>query len=294
MKFFINSYGDICIYVIRQLILQLYKNKRKMRCILFVLILLLVSCYCVQLMGETSRTPSVKKDTVTINALVDSARWGNGLALLQLADCYRDGKGVKRDFQGMLELVVEAEAHGGIGRVEDYIKNIPVDNNYRQMLELLSISRSDISEKKEYIEKISHAIDNPDAYAILGMLALEDNDTVRALDMLKTGEERGSVMAVMISSLYDMMHKGGADVAKLEAIAESSPIAFQYLAKDSREKGDYRKCAEYLLRAEEKAMLDKMDACWLLDYCKQDKTLQLSDEDKLRIESFAGVGVVDE
>ena len=36
------------------------------------------------------------------NTIMDKARWGDGQAFLLLADCYRDGIGVKPDFLGMV------------------------------------------------------------------------------------------------------------------------------------------------------------------------------------------------
>ena len=40
--------------------------------------------------------------TTDIRALIERARWGDGQAYLKLADCYRDGIDVKKDFLGML------------------------------------------------------------------------------------------------------------------------------------------------------------------------------------------------
>ena len=46
-----------------------------------------------------------KSMTVTpqdsVVSLFNHARWGDGSAYLKLADCYRDGFGVKKDFFGM-------------------------------------------------------------------------------------------------------------------------------------------------------------------------------------------------
>ena len=36
------------------------------------------------------------------NTLIEQARWGDGQAFLKLADCYREGNGVEKDFVGML------------------------------------------------------------------------------------------------------------------------------------------------------------------------------------------------
>lgn len=44
-----------------------------------------------------------------IDVLMEKARWGDGEACLKLADCYRDGIGVKPDFVRMMSMVSMAD-----------------------------------------------------------------------------------------------------------------------------------------------------------------------------------------
>ena len=61
--------------------------------------------------GEQKGVVKVPQDSVL--ALLHQARWGDGSAYLKLADCYRDGFGVKKDFFGMItmaNMAVRADA----------------------------------------------------------------------------------------------------------------------------------------------------------------------------------------
>ena len=98
-----------------------------------MVVLVLVSCADQQLVDElgvyTDRAPASEVDV-----LIEKARWGDGQACLKLANCYRDGIGVKPDFVSMINMVTLAEDYGAINRVEDYFGCLPVGNE----LEILS------------------------------------------------------------------------------------------------------------------------------------------------------------
>ncbi len=261
-----------------------------MKHFVWILALVLASCSDTQLLDEVVTAPRTQGEEINVNTLINRARWGDGRAFLQLADCYRNGKGVKQDFLGMIGMVVLAEDYGGIKSAKDYLLNMPDDNEYMQLFKVLSISESHIFEKRDSIKSIVSAMDSPDAYAIRGILALEENDSVRGFDMLRIAEEKGSVLAAIACVEYDLKCKKELDIVKFENLAVSSPIVYQLLAYLSRMKGNDRECAEYLLKAEEHAMLGRRDVWWLLDYCKKNDTINLSAEDRRRIENLVGIG----
>ena len=84
-----------------------YKQKMK-NSMFLILVALIVSCSNHQLSESVSEVMSEAvvdekaKANAEFNALMDKARWGDGQAFLKLADCYRDGIGVKPDFLGMM------------------------------------------------------------------------------------------------------------------------------------------------------------------------------------------------
>ncbi len=259
-----------------------------MRHILWILAFALTRSFAASQTVGTVTVLETKSEETDVKALIGKARWGDGDAFLKLADCYRDGKGVKQDFCKMVCMLAQAEECGKI-KIDDYMQNMPKDNVYRRLFYLLKNGRSSIKEKHDSIEEACSAAGVPEAYVFRGMLALEEKDSVRAFEMFKIAEENGSMFAVIIQDTYCLQNRRELDVAKFESIATSYPIAYLYLAKNSRAKGNYKKCAEYLLKAEESAMLNRSAALWLLDYCKGDSTIRLSEEDIRRIGSFACV-----
>ena len=60
----------------------------------------------------------------SVVSLFNHARWGDGSAYLKLADCYRDGFGVKKDLLGMFTMAEMAKTRGVIQNVEEYVCNL--------------------------------------------------------------------------------------------------------------------------------------------------------------------------
>lgn len=96
-------------------------------CLYLITMLLLASFSEQQVMEETLSSQKLTEQkgmTVTpqdsIKSLLYQARWGDGSAYLKLADCYRDGIGVKNDFFGMITMAHMAEWRGAINRMDDY------------------------------------------------------------------------------------------------------------------------------------------------------------------------------
>lgn len=266
-----------------------------MRQILWILALALTSSFAASRTVGTVTVPETKSEETYVKALIDKARWGDGQAFLKLADCYCYGNGVKQDFFGMIYMIIQAKQHGATEESCDYVQNLPDDNNNCRLAKILDAYLYSGRKKRDSVENVCYAIATPDAYAFLGMLAFEDKDFVKGYEMLKAADVRGgSTLTTMISCAYDLESKNKLDIAKLETLASSSPAVYMFLAENCSGKGNDMKRAEYLLKAEENAVLDKLDAQWLLDYCKGDSTLRLSEEDIRRIESFASIEIQDE
>ena len=86
----------------------------------FMVTLILVSCADQYMEDEVVGGFSEQAPKTEIDALMEKAHWGDGQACLKLADCYRDGIGVKPDFVSMINMVILAEDYGAIKRAEDY------------------------------------------------------------------------------------------------------------------------------------------------------------------------------
>ena len=267
------------------------------KCIILFMAAILASCSDTQLaesIADVKESELVKEDAngnAVINALVERARWGDGQAYLQLADCYRDGIGVKKDFLGMMVMVEQARAHGAIHDEKEYMAQIPDDNDIKRFCNLIDKSSDQLREGKDSIMAQLATIDSPDAHALFGVLCVESGDSIRGFEIIRDASERGSNFAALLNALPDWKGNIQPDKVKLEQLAERIPLAYNLLGKLSLkpdENGiiDERKVAYYYMKADEHALLSRREARWLLAYHKDVGIPQLTESDVKRLEAF--------
>ena len=267
------------------------------KCIILFMVAILASCSDTQLaesIADVKESELVKENangSAEIKALVERARWGDGLAYLQLADCYRDGIGVKKNFLGMLAMVEQARVHGAIHDEMEYVTKIPEDNDIKRFCDLMDKSCSQLIEEKDSVMVQLATIDSPDVLAMYGVLCVESGDSIRGFEIIKDASERGSDFAALLNALLDWKGNIQPDKMKLEQLAERIPLAYKLLGKLSLkpdENGivDERKVAYYYMKADEHALLSQREAKWLLAYHKDVSIPELTDSDVKRLESF--------
>ena len=267
------------------------------KCIILFMAAILASCSDTQLaesIAEVKESELVKEDvngSAVINALVERARWGDGQAYLQLADCYRDGIGVKKDFLGMMVMVEQARAHGAIHDEKEYMAQIPDDNDIKRFCNLIDKSSDQLREGKDSIMAQLATIDSPDAHALFGVLCVESGDSIRGFEIIRDASERGSNFAALLNALPDWKGNIQPDKVKLEQLAERIPLAYNLLGKlslkpDENGMIDERKVAYYYMKADEHALLSRREARWLLAYHKDVGIPELTDSDVKRLEAF--------
>ena len=267
------------------------------KCIILFMAAILASCSDTQLaesIADVKESELVKENangSAEIKALVERARWGDGLAYLQLADCYRDGIGVKKNFLGMLAMVEQARVHGAIHDEMEYVTIIPEDNDIKRFCDLMNKSCSQLIEEKDSVMVQLATIDSPDVLAMYGVLCVESGDSIRGFEIIKDASERGSDFAALLNALLDWKGNIQPDKMKLEQLAERIPLAYKLLGKLSLkpdENGivDERKVAYYYMKADEHALLSQREAKWLLAYHKDVSIPELTDSDVKRLESF--------
>lgn len=267
------------------------------KCIILFMAAILASCSDTQLaesIADVKESELVKEDAngnAVINALVERTRWGDGQAYLQLADCYRDGIGVKKDFLGMMVMVEQARAHGAIHDEKEYMAQIPDDNDIKRFCNLIDKSSDQLREGKDSIMAQLATIDSPDAHALFGVLCVESGDSIRGFEIIRDASERGSDFAALLNALPDWKGNIQPDKVKLEQLAERIPLAYNLLGKLSLkpdENGiiDERKVAYYYMKADEHALLSRREARWLLAYHKDVGIPQLTESDVKRLEAF--------
>ena len=266
-------------------------------CIILFMAAILASCSDTQLaesIAEVKEPELVKEDvngSAVINALVERARWGDGQAYLQLADCYRDGIGVKKDFLGMMVMVEQARAHGAIHDEKEYMAQIPDDNDIKRFCNLIDKSSDQLREGKDSIMAQLATIDSPDAHALFGVLCVESGDSIRGFEIIRDASERGSDFAALLNALPDWKGNIQPDKMKLEQLAERIPLAYNLLGKlslkpDENGMIDERKVAYYYMKADEHALLSRREARWLLAYHQDVGIPQLTESDVKRLEAF--------
>ena len=267
------------------------------KCIILFMAALLASCSDTQLsesIADVKEADLVKENangSAEINALVERARWGGGQAYLQLAGCYRDGIGVKKDFLGMMAMVEQARAHGAIHDEKEYMTPIPDDNDIKRFCNLMDKSSDQLREGNDSIMAQLATIDSPDAHALFGVLCVEIGDSIRGFEIIRDASERGSDFAALLNALPDWKGNIQPDKMKLEQLAERIPLAYKLLGKlslkpDENGMIDERKVAYYYMKADEHALLSRREARWLLAYHKDVGIPGLTDSDVKRLEAF--------
>lgn len=196
-------------------------------CLYIITILLLASCSEQQVMEETLSSQKLTEQkgmTVTpqdsIKSLLYQARWGDGSAYLKLADCYRDGIGVKKDFFGMITMAHMAEWRGAINRMAELLLTIP---DWKGRL------RADATK----LGIIAHRV--PLAYLILGDLYYEPDDNGKsnkqlAVEYYMKAEEHAVLDRHGAERVLDYYRNGGNvqltedDIKRLELIVQPKDV----------------------------------------------------------------------
>lgn len=265
-------------------------------CLYIIIGLFLASC-SEQHLQEDRLAPSkvvelkgvVKAPQDSVLALLHQARWGDGSAYLKLADCYRDGFGVKKDFFGMITMANMAESRGGINRMEDYIYDMPDGSDYKTLFLLMDRYKSYIQENPDSIEQVLRANDSPEAKTLLGMITVDQGDTISGMNLMKEAADQGCSLAEMLLTVPDWKGRLRADATKLSMITDRIPLAYSmlgdlYYEPDENGHIDKKFAVEYYMKAEEHAVLGPRGAERVLDYYKNGGNAQLTEDDVKRLE----------
>ena len=261
-----------------------------------IMMLLLASCSEQQVMEETLSSQKLTEQkgmTVTpqdsIMSLLYQARWGDGSAYLKLADCYRDGIGVKKDFFGMITMAHMAEWRGAINRIDDYIYGLPDGHEYKTLFLLMDGYKSYIQEGTDSVEHMLCNNDSPEAKTLLGIITIDKGDTISGMNLVKDAAEQGCSLAELLITIPDWKGRLRADATKLAIIAHRVPLANLilgdlYYEPDENGKSNKQLAVEYYMKAEEHAVLGRHGAERVLDYYRNGGNIQLTEDDIKRLE----------
>lgn len=265
-------------------------------CLYLIMMLLLASCSEQQVMEETLSSQKLTEQkgmTISpqdsIKSLLYQARWGDGSAYLKLADCYRDGIGVKKDFFGMITMAHMAEWRGAINRMDDYIYGLPDGHEYKTLFLLMDGYKSYIQEGTDSVEHVLSNNGSPEAKTLLGIITMDKGDTISGMNMVKDAAEQGCSLAELLLTIPDWKGRLRADATKLGIIAHRVPLAYLilgdlYYEPDDNGKSNKQLAVEYYMKAEEHAVLDRHGAERVLDYYRNGGIVQLTEDDIKRLE----------
>ena len=267
-----------------------------MKKILFAImavLLAMVNCTDNQFLDETAGNPTELSSTNELNTLIEKARWGDGQAFVKLADCYRDGKGMNKDFIGMLAMLAQADEYGGISNMEDYLKTLPEGSDFKLIFDAVeNYEKKNVEEATSMFEEL-FAKGCPDGYAVQGIITMERGDTLEGVRLIEQAATAGSTFAELLQCVPDWRGATNPDLDKLAALSDKIPFVNAILAKmyagyeDENLQND-QLAVYYYLKADEKACLGKRGARWLLGYHRSCTNLPLSERDIQRLQILAG------
>ena len=262
-----------------------------------MMLLFFASCSEQQIIEETaSSTKLTEQKSMTfspqdsIMSLLYQARWGDGSAYLKLADCYRCGTDVKKDFFGMIMMAAMAEWRGCINSIDDYINGVPDGDEYKTLFLLMDKYKAAATHKD--IDSLKHSLrenGGPEAKTLLGLITVDEGDTISGMNMMKEAAEQGCSLAELLMTIPDWKGRLRADATKLGIIADRVPFAYSllgdiYYEPDENGKANRQLAAEYYMEAEKHAVLGGKGAARVLEYYKDGGNIQLTEDDVKRLE----------
>lgn len=255
--------------------------------------LVLTSCADQLVMEELTGEMNVSNAASEIPVLMEKAKWGDGEAYLKLADCYRDGKGVKKDFVEMLSMAALAEVYGGISSFEDYLETMPEDSEFKLVVDVMELSRKNRAEEMEVKTDQLFVMGSSEGYTIQGVMAVEGGDTLEGLRLMESAALQGSSFAELLLCAPNLFGTHVPNVERLKALEDSMPWVCLFLADVYMGSWDWNMrndslVAHYYMKADEKAYLGKQGARWLLNYHRNKDDFNLSEQDFQRFQFLAG------
>lgn len=251
------------------------------------------SCTDKQLVENLNDGTKVANQSNEFLSLIEQAKWGDGQACLKLADCYRDGKGVKKDFLNMLNMVDMAKQYGGIRNMDDYIKMMPEDSEFRLFFDAVNLYECGKVEEAMTKTELLISQGSPDGYSAQSIIALENGDTLEGKRLMKMAATQGSSFAELMLCIPEWEENNIPNIETIKALADRMPMACQlladiYLGRFKENMKDEKLAAYYYLKADEMACLGKKGARWLLHYHQHVNNLPLSEKDVQRLQILTG------
>lgn len=260
----------------------------------FLVVMFLASCAEQELYENIADAPksNIEVDN-QYDYLLEQARWGNGDAYVKLAEYYRSGIGVQQDFLGTISLLAMADQYGGIKSIEDYMVQLPEEDNLKLFFTAMeNYERKNTEEVKAVTEKLITS-GYPEGYTLQGIMAVERGDTIEGKRLIGLAKEQGSTFAeILTAALSDW--RGGKHPSResLNLLADRIPLASKllgdvYAGVDGNSTKNEELAAMYYKKADEGACLGKRAAGWLLNYYMAND-IQVGERELERLRALSG------
>lgn len=265
--------------------------------------LILLACLCT---GNTDSQPKAAtpylpilptvqvqaNDSVHIPTLIQKARWGSGEAYIQLAICYKEGKGVQQDLFGFFYMMIMAKEHGVSEEVKEYLAALPKDDEFKYLYEVLNYSRSEMQEQANNINARIAKMKCRDAQHVKALLNILQGETELDNPDLDKAIEAGSQLALIAKASLELHAVNASVIQKWEAMTDKFPIVHMIIAnalrKSEKPAEHIKQIAHHYIQAEKLALLDRVGANYLLHYHENGGSVQLSKQDVKRLKAFLG------
>ena len=234
---------------------------------------------------ETEKDKEVEdEEKKDIQSYLQLARWGNTDACLKLADCYHKGQGVSQSFPMVMGMLSIADRFADTRVSERYITSLPEDDADRLTYEaLIALGRKKLERAKELTDKLV-GVSPSAAKTMRAVLAIEEHkDTAMFYRLINEAISENCILAKVV-----LLQRHEADGRKDEAaniakdIAELAPMAYDYLGKYYKERGEREKSIESYRKANEWACLNREGAVMLLEEALRIEINKKRDENELR------------
>ena len=149
--------------------------------------------------------------------------------------------------------------------------------------------KSYIQENPDSIEQVLRANDSPEAKTLLGMITVDQGDTISGMNLMKEAADQGCSLAELLLTVPDWKGRLRAEATKLSMIADRIPLAYSmlgdlYYEPDENGHTDKNFAVDCYMKAEEHAVLGPHGAERVLDYYKNGGYIQLTEDDVKRLE----------
>ena len=224
--------------------------------------------------------------------LIEQARWGDGQAFLKLADFYHNGQEGQQDFLGTLSMLAMADQYDKVTAVEDYMSNLPKEDNMRLLFEAMYKIRGEDTDMDNVADKLI-ANGSPEGYTLRGITAAETGDVIEAEQQFGLAVAHGSAFAeILLTFLPDWRNCHCPKVEKLIPLVDRIPLACKllgdvYAGKDDKNMMNEALAVQYYQKADEKACLGQRAAQWLLDYYVRNE-IQIDEKEMKRLQILSG------